>query len=60
MDTIVVHVINFKREEKSKYEKGVCIGEGGTIIDLEGKVVKSAWDASDAYNEGCFKLIKSK
>lgn len=57
-EEIKVFVFYFKRTEKSKYEKGIRIGEQGKIIDLEGNSLESVYDGFCAYEKGCFSITK--
>ena len=55
---IIIHVCYFQRKQGGKKEKGIMIGEGGSIIDLDGKKVKEVWDANSIFDEGSFVITK--
>lgn len=44
---------------EGKQEKGIMIGEGGSIIDLNGEKVKEVWNCNSAFDEGAF-VIRTK
>ena len=54
MEQIIIFVCWFKRTADSKYERGICIGEGGSITDLTGKHVDNVYIINDVFSEGCF------
>ena len=58
MQEIKVHVCWFKRSEYSKFEKGIMIGEGENIVDLNGHIVSNIYDAQSLFDEGCFVVKK--
>lgn len=48
----------FKRYEDAKFEKGIMIGEGGNILDLDGHIVCDIYIAHSLFDEGCFIVKK--
>lgn len=55
---VIIHVCYFLRDKSGKIEKGVRIGEGGAIIDLNRNVVNKVYNCSSAFDEGPFMLEK--
>lgn len=58
MEEKIIHVCYFQREQGGKQEKGIMIGEGGSIIDLNGEKVKEVWNCNSAFDEGSFVIRK--
>lgn len=58
MKEIKVHVCWFKRGKYAKFEKGIMIGEGGNIVDLNGHIIGDIYDAKSLFDEGCFVVKK--
>lgn len=59
MEEKIIHVCYFQREQGGKQEKAVMIGEGGSIIDLNGEKVNEVWNCNSAFDEGAF-VIRTK
>lgn len=49
-----VSVCTFKRNKTSAWERGVMLGHGDIILDLNKKVVKEVWTYGVLAEEGCF------
>lgn len=49
-----VSVCIFRRTFTSNYERGVMLGHGDVILDLNKKVVKKVYDYAETPDEGCF------
>lgn len=58
MKKIIVHVCYFRRDKESKKEKGIMMGEGGSIIDMNGERVPEIYDCDSYFHEGSFVVNK--
>jgi len=56
----IIHVCHFKRNVNDKMELGIRIGEGGTIIDLSGKVVNEVYHSFSCFEEGSFVIFEEE
>lgn len=57
-EKIIIHACLFKRSKYSVFERGVRIGEGGAIVDLNGNIVENIYDCHSCFENGCFVMFK--